>query len=128
MQGTFVSTGNIVDIYTASAVDAGDVLVAGSLALVVCRGVTAAEITAGSKATCYAEGVVDVAKVQAAITLGAPVYWDADGNPYDGEAGTGCATEDNTGNKLMGYCVLAAESTDTTVRIKIANDPINEGS
>jgi predicted RecA/RadA family phage recombinase len=127
-QGTYRADGNIVDYEATSAVDAGDVVVYGSLALVCCRGVTADDITDGKKATLHAEGVVDVVKVEAEITEGAPVYWDADGNPYGGDAGTGAATEDYTSNNLMGYAVATAASTDATVRIKIANTPVAEGS
>jgi predicted RecA/RadA family phage recombinase len=127
-QGTYRGDANVVDYEAASAVDAGDVVVYGSLALVCQRGVTATDITDGKQATLYAEGLVDVVKKQEEITEGAPVYWDADGNPYGGDAGTGAATEDYTSNNLMGYAVATAASTDATVRIKIANTPVAEGS
>ena len=49
--------------------------------------------------------------------LGAALYWDADGNPYGGTAGTGCATTTAGGNTFIGYGLAAAEATDAKVRV-----------
>ncbi len=64
-------------------------------------------------------GIFDVAKAAVAFTAGAAVYWDADGNPVGGTAGSGAATTAASGNKFMGFAVAAAGETASTVRISL---------
>jgi len=112
MQGTFVSAGLSIDHTPDGAIDAGEVVVQGSL--VTIAKVPIAATVLGALA---ASGVFDV--VQAAVTfaIGGPVYWDADGDPVGGTAGTGAATTVATANRFMGYALEVTEAIDTTVRM-----------
>ncbi len=112
MQGQRVSNGTCVDYTPSSAVAAGQVVVQGSLV-----GVAPMAIAANALGSLDVDGVFDFSKAQEAITAGAAVYWDEDGNPYGGTAGTGAATATSTNNKFLGLAVEAAGETDATVRV-----------
>ena len=62
-------------------------------------------------------------KVTGAITVGNAVYWDADGDPVGGTAGTGAATTTAAGNTYMGVAALAAAETAGTVRVRLSDVP-----
>ncbi len=47
------------------------------------------------------------------------VYWDEDGNPVGGTAGTGAFSRVASGNKLAGKCTKAATATDATVEFAL---------
>lgn len=114
-QATFVHNGVYVDYTPSSAVTAGDVVVQGTLV-----GVATSDIAANALGALVTEGVFDIAKVTGAITAGAAVYWDADGDPLGGTSGTGAATTTSSGNTLIGKVVKAAAETDTTARVKLS--------
>lgn len=99
---------------SGSDLDAGDVIVQGELV-----GVVTHDTPDGELGALYVDGVFKVQKANGAITAGALVYWDADGNPQDGTAYDGAATTTSSGNKLMGKAVLAAAETDTHVYLKL---------
>lgn len=66
------------------------------------------------------EGVYEIRKAETtAITLGADLYWDADGKPQGGSSGQGCLTTTSTDNVYAGKAFAAAASTATTVKIKL---------
>ena len=114
MQAQFVHDGDAIDYTPASAVVAGQVVVRNSLIAIAKLAIAAN--TLGALAV---KGVFDVAKVTGAIDDGTKVYWDADGNPLDGTAGTGALTTDETLGKLAGVTVADAAETDTTARVKL---------
>jgi predicted RecA/RadA family phage recombinase len=96
-------------------VAAGDVVVQGQLI-----GVAKRPIAANVLGALAVGGVFDVVKKQEAFaTVGAPVYWDADGDPYGGEAGSGAATATESSNTYMGEVVKATGADDATVRVRI---------
>jgi predicted RecA/RadA family phage recombinase len=90
------------------------VVLVGTIPLVATRPIAANEL--GALAT---EGVFDIVKAEEAITAGDAIYWDVDGNPYGGTAGSGAATGTATGNNLMGVAIADAASTASTVRVKL---------
>ena len=106
MQADFVQDGTAVDYTPAGDVAAGDVVVQGDLV-----GITKRDITAGQLGALAVQGVFDVVK-DAGVTIaaGAKVYWDAT-NSF--------AVTTASGNKLMGKCVLAAASAETSVRVRL---------
>jgi len=110
-KATFIQDGNSVDYTPSSAVAAGDVVVQGTMV-----GVARTPIAASALGSLAVRGVFDVVKAAVAFTAGAAVYWDADGDPVGGTAGTGAATTTRTGNTFMGFAPKAAGETDTTVR------------
>lgn len=113
-KGTFVHEGNAIDHTPSSAVAAGAVVVVGTLV-----GIATRPIAANARGSLEVEGVFDVAKASGGISAGAKVYWDADGNPVSGDAGSGAATTTATDNTLFGKAIAAAAIGDATVRVKL---------
>lgn len=60
-------------------------------------------------------GVYKGAKSSAVIVDGDAIFWDADGDPVSGTAGSGCYTNVAAGNVFAGMAVAAAGSTDEEV-------------
>jgi len=110
-QARFIQVGESIDYTPGSAVAAGQVVVQGSMI-----GVTKVPIEASRLGALAVKGVFDVVKANEQIALGAALYWDEDGNPYGGTAGTGCATTTSTDNTFIGFSMEAAEATDEKIR------------
>lgn len=113
-QGTFVHEGGSIDYTPGSAVVAGQVVVQNSVI-----GIAKVPIVANALGALSVRGVFDVVKATGAINAGAAVYWDADGDPVGGTAGTGAATTTSTANTFMGFAAAAAASGDATVRVRL---------
>ena len=111
-QARFIQEGQAIDYTPGSAVAAGQVVVQGSMI-----GVAKTPIAAGALGALAVKGIFDVVKANEQQALGAALYWDADGNPYNGTAGTGCATTTSTGNTFIGFSQAAAGATDEVVRV-----------
>ncbi|MCX5683730.1 MAG: DUF2190 family protein [Planctomycetota bacterium] len=111
-QAKFVQAGESIDYTPVSAVVAGQVVVQGSMI-----GVAKRPIAAGVLGALAVRGLFDVVKANEQQALGAALYWDADGNPYNGTAGTGCATTTASGNTFIGFVQVAAGATDEAVRV-----------
>ena len=111
-QAAFVQAGENIDHTPVAAVAAGQVVVQGSMI-----GVAKTPIAAGALGALAVKGVFDVVKANEQQALGAALYWDADGDPYGGTAGTGCATTTAGGNTFIGFAQAAAGATDETVRV-----------
>lgn len=105
MKARFVQEGNCIDYTPESPVDAGDVVVIGTLV-----GVANHSIPAGVSGAVALEGVFEVGKDAAAITAGAAVYWKSD---------PGVATATSEGNVAMGRAVAGAGAEDAVVRVKL---------
>lgn len=117
-QATFVQEGNKVDYTPGADVAAGDVVVQGSMV-----GFSPRPISSGLLGALIVAGLVDFVKAAVAITAGAAVYWDADGDPVGGTAGTGALTTTSTDNTFVGWAVAAAADTDTTARARLFGSP-----
>jgi len=111
-QATFIQEGLSIDYTPGSAVAAGQVVVQGSMI-----GVSKTPIAANALGALAVRGIFDVVKANEQQALGAALYWDADGNPYNGTAGTGCATTTSSGNTFIGFAQVAAGATDEVVRV-----------
>jgi predicted RecA/RadA family phage recombinase len=111
-QAQFVQEGASIDYTPSSAVVAGQVVVQGSMI-----GVAKTPIAANALGALGVKGIFDVVKANEQQALGAALYWDADGNPYGGTAGTGCATTTSSGNTFIGFAQVLAGATDETVRV-----------
>lgn len=109
-----IHPGRAIDYTPGSAVAAGEVVVDGALV-----GVAPVAIAAGQLGSLEVGAVVDFVKANGAITRGAAVYWDADGNPQGGTAGTGAATTTASGNTFIGYPIAAAAETAEVVRLQM---------
>ncbi|MCG3181850.1 MAG: hypothetical protein BIFFINMI_04285 [Phycisphaerae bacterium] len=113
-QATFVQEGKRIDYTPVAAAATGQVVVQNSLI-----GIPHAPIAAGALGSLATEGVFDVVKATGAVNAGAAVYWDADGDPVGGTAGTGAATTTAEGNTFMGKATVAAGANDETVRVRL---------
>jgi predicted RecA/RadA family phage recombinase len=113
-QARFIQDGKAIDYTPSSDVSAGQVVVAGAHI-----GIAKVPIPADTLGALALTGLFDVVKVTGAINDGAAVYWDADGNPLGGTAGTGAATTTSAGNTFMGFAVGAAAETAETVRLDL---------
>ncbi len=116
-EGTFVQDGLAID-YTPSGADveAGDVVVQNNIVAIAKR-----MIEDGKLGALAISGIFDVVKAEEAFaTVGANIFWDADGTPYGGSA-TGAATATAPTNTWMGFVLETAETTDATVRILLRN-------
>jgi len=113
-QARSLRDGKTVAYTPGSAKAAGDVVVQSTMV-----GVAVQAIAANVKGALAVEGVFRVVKVTGAISAGDAVYWDADGDPVGGTAGTGGATTsaDSGNNKFMGKAESAALSGDATVDV-----------
>jgi predicted RecA/RadA family phage recombinase len=113
-QAQFIHDGDAIDHTPGSAVSAGAVVEVGNRVLISKRDIPAN--TLGALAT---RGIFDVVKVTGAINAGDGTYWDNDGNPVGGTAGSGAATKTAANGKFMGYAIAAAGANDATVRIML---------
>lgn len=92
----------------------GDVVVLGSIPLVVEATVDTTQIP-----VLNCEGIWDVPKTSDSFTAGDSVYWDADGDPVTGTAGSGAADSSAATGHLMGIATADAASGDEYVRVKL---------
>ena len=113
-QAKFAQEGKSIDYTPGSAVAGGSVVVQGSLV-----GFAKLAIAANKLGALAIAGVFDLVKINGAIAAGAPVYWDADGNPQGGVAGSGAATTTNTdaGDTFVGFAIAAAAETAEVVQV-----------
>ncbi len=118
----YVQDDETIDYTPSSDVAVGDVVVQGNFV-----GVARKPIPANTLGALAVEGVFDVVKAADAFTGGVPVYWDEDGNPVGGTAGSGAATTTAAGNKFMGFAVVAAGQTATTVRVSLRSVESSSG-
>ena len=107
-QGRFRQAGGVVDHTPSSAVAAGEVVVVGSGLI----GFAHTAIAASALGSLIVAGVAEFVKVTGTIAIGIPVYWDEDGDPLGGSAGTGCLTATSTSNSFVGFMVTAAADAD----------------
>ena len=105
MTARFVQDGKYIDHTPKSAVEAGDVVVIGSIA-----GVANRPIPAGETGAIATEGVFEIEKDATDITAGALVYYDTSAKK---------ATTTKGSNAVLGISVAAAGTGETLVRVKI---------
>jgi predicted RecA/RadA family phage recombinase len=119
MQATYKRDSDIIEHTPSAAVSAGDILNIEGLAAVADR-----DIAASATGSARIRGRFRVAKKEEAMSRGQDVFWDDDGDPYNGTSGDGCATIADSGNIRLGRIAADAASTDETVEIDI-NEPAN---
>ena len=112
-QACRVANGATIDYTPSTNVAAGQVVALNSL-----LGVAARPITANQLGALDLEGIFDVVKVNGQINDGAALYWDADGNPQGGTAGTGALTTTSDNNTFFGFAATAATASAETVRVR----------
>jgi predicted RecA/RadA family phage recombinase len=124
MKATYRQTGDSIDHTPSSAIAAGDVVVLGSRLVTIAK----IAIEAGRLGALATSGLFLVAKDDSDIQEGDPLFWDADGDPVGGDAGTGAFSKDSALGPFAGWATadagVAAErvqmdlhSTDGTVSV-----------
>jgi len=112
MQSEYRAAGQRVDYVPSGDVAVGAVVVESNL-----LGMATRPIAANAQGSLAVSGVFDIVKANEQITQGSLVYWDADGDPYNGTAGTGAATTTSTDNTLIGVALATAGATDEKVSV-----------
>lgn len=113
----YYATGDSIDYTPSSAVTAGTPLEIGGQAAV-----PANDIAANVKDAVQVKGNFKVVQKAEAISAGAGVWWDADGDPVGGTAGSGAATatkQTGASDFFLGRCVETSVNTDATVKIEL---------
>lgn len=96
----------------AAAKSAGDIVQDGCL-----FGPVATDLGASEAGSQHFMGIVNFPKVASlAISRGARLYWDADGDPASGTAGSGAMTTDSTKGVCRAIATKAAASGDAEVK------------
>jgi len=113
---SYVQEGKTMNWTNGTGVD----VPAGGLVLVGSRlGVAVAGIADGKTGALAMAEVFSLPKATGAVTQGALLYWDTDGDPVGGTAGSGALTTTATDNTLAGYAFKAAGVDDPAVEIKL---------
>src|SRR3954468_11821594 len=106
----------IVDYTPGSAVGAGTVVIINSVLAFAHLDIAANAL--GGLSVPGADCLMKMVKDNSNIADRAALYWDADGDPVGGTAGTGAVTSTSSGNTLLGYAVGAAGVSAGTVIVR----------
>lgn len=119
MQAVFHKSSDVIDYTPSGAVAAGQVVVVGRLVGVSTRAIGANVLGALTIRGVFRDFVKDASDVAAGDAL----YWDANGDPVGGTAGSGALTKTSTGNVFAGIALAAAGTTvGTTTVLLCSND------
>lgn len=123
-EATYISGGNTIDYTPTANVAAGDVVVRSDLV-----GVASTAIKSNELGSLDLEGVFDIVQAAEIITVGHPVYWDADGSNVGSTVGnSGAITETVSGNTFAGFALETTAATDTRVKVQLKSvDSSNAG-
>lgn len=125
-QCRMLGEGGRVDHTPGGDVAAGDVVVTNGMFQFATQPIASGEL--GTLRTAGGPPLVSIVKANGAIDVGEAVYWDDDGDPQGGTAGTGAATTTATANTLIGRCVEAAGATDEVVSVELTIGVLTQGS
>ncbi|MCP4712484.1 MAG: DUF2190 family protein [Planctomycetes bacterium] len=116
-------SGNTVDHTPAGAVTGGTPTdIGGGLV-----GVPSQDVAASSEAGFRVSGVFAIACTSATGSAGDNVYWDSDGDPYGGTAGTGACTTDVSASDLwLGKLTAASAATDADSYVLLNGVDVDE--
>ena len=114
MSARFIHDGEVIDHTPVSTVDSGSVVVLNDLV-----GIANFTIPAGRTGGLRVAGVFDLPKKAEALTVGTKAYWDADGDPVGGTAGSGALTATATDNTYVGKITVDAASGDALARTRL---------
>lgn len=120
MQAQRIAEGRTIDHTPGTAVAVGAVVEIGDGLI----GIAERPIAANQLGALAVEGVFNLAKDNSIVAAGAALYWDSDGNPVGGTAGSGAATTTVAGNKLFAVALQAAGTTVGHVRALLVQQSI----
>ena len=93
-----------IDYTPGTAKTAGDVVVIGTNLI----GIATSDIGASTLGSLAVEGIFNVPKDSSDVTNGLPLYWDADGDPVGGTAGSGAFSTNSALGPFGGFALEAA--------------------
>jgi len=105
--------GDTIDYTPGSDVYGGDIVLVGTVPCFVPQ-----DIASGVKGAVSCGGTYRVPKTTDTFTAGDAVYWDVDGDPAGGTAGTGAADSSSATGNLMGMAEEDAATGDYYVIVK----------
>lgn len=111
---TYDRDGDSIRYTPGSAVTAGDVVVVGTIPMIAKH-----DIAASANGVLACEGIFDVPKTTDTFSAGDAVYWDVDGDPVGGTAGSGAADSSSGTGNLMGLAEQAAATDAEYVKVKL---------
>ncbi|MBW1712589.1 MAG: DUF2190 family protein [Deltaproteobacteria bacterium] len=114
MAKNYREKGEVMTITAGADLSSGQPVIVGDMAVVAL-----VDIANGETGAAAAEGVFELPAATAAIDQGVKVYWDADGDPVGGEAGSGACTATATDNDLLGIAWEAKAAGGATVLVKL---------
>jgi predicted RecA/RadA family phage recombinase len=103
-----------IDYTPGSAVTAGAVVLIGTIVTVAPN-----DIAANALGSLHTQGIYKFPKTTDIVTAGDAMYWDVDGDPYGGTAGSGGADTDASKGNLIGWATADAGATDTYVYVEL---------
>lgn len=106
------------------AVTGGDVVVLGTQLI----GIAPRDIAASVLGSVDVTGIFEVPKDNSNVTAGMPLYWDSDGDPYGGTAGTGAFTSNSALGPFAGFALEAAGTTTGVVDLWLSSKDTTVGS
>lgn len=118
MQAKTLQDGEAIDYTPNSAVAAGQVVVQNGMV-----GVAIAAIKADELGALEVFGAFSIVKETGAISAGNALYWKSNGNPVNGDAGTGALTTTAAGNSFAGWAMADALSGDERVNALLVRTP-----
>lgn len=110
----FIQKGDVLKYAAATAVVSGQPVVVGNR-----LGVACGDIAAGASGAVSMVHVFSLPKATGAIGQGDDLYFDVDGNPLSGTAGSGAITKTVPDNIPAGYAFEAAAADATHVLVKL---------
>jgi predicted RecA/RadA family phage recombinase len=93
-----------IDHTPVSAKTAGDVVVIGTNLI----GIATDDIAASTLGSLAVEGIFNVPKDSSNVTAGLPLYWDDNGDPVGGTAGSGAFSSNSALGPFAGFALEAA--------------------
>ena len=114
-QATYQQAGKAIDFVPTAPVAAGDVIVVGDDLV----GVAKTPIDAHHLGALATEGVFNAVKDDSDLSAGDALYWDADGDPVGGTAGSGAFSGDAGAGPYAGRVLAPAGAAAGTVLMRL---------
>jgi predicted RecA/RadA family phage recombinase len=119
MQAIYRADGESIPYTPVAAVSAGQVVVLGNDLVAIAK----LDIAAGELGCLATTGRFDGVKDASVFAVGDSLYWDADGNPVGGVAGSGAFSSDPAVGPYSGQVLAAALTGGATVDFRLLQAP-----